>query len=121
VTGEDGRGVIGFPLKRTWDDGSRRWVYSDHSDERQDIRVDKKAIKASCDTAAEAMALMEVSIRAQADLLAIRKQAESRIKVLRGIVLPRESDVVMLVLDEQVDWVNPETGKTLLSIYEKDR
>ena len=72
-------------------------------------------------TSSEAMAMMEVSAAAEAAILATRKLAEARLKALDGKELPAASDVRLLAFDEWDEWVNPETGKTLLTIREEDR
>lgn len=115
VTAADGRAVIGHPLARTWDDAERRWMYAEENDTRSDVRVDMSAIRASCDTAAEAVALMEVSEVAQKAVLSVRKLAEARMKALSGATLARAPDVRLLSFDEHDEWVDPESGQTLLS------
>lgn len=116
VTTDDGRAVIGHELKRTWVQAERTWKYLDDSDLRSDVRVDKSAILFSCDTAAEAVAIMEVSRVAQDEIIRVRRIASARIKALCGQSLESASDVRLLVLDDRDEWVNPDTGKTLLSL-----
>jgi hypothetical protein len=116
VTSDDGRAVIGNELVRSWDDAERRWKYTDESDTRSDVRIDKSAIRASCDTAAEAVALMEVSAAAQKAIIHARKLAEARMKALGGASIATASDIRLLSFDEHDEWVNPDSGETLLSV-----
>lgn len=116
VTADDGRSVIGFPLARAWDDTEKRWKYTDESDTRSDVCIDKDAIRASCDTASEAAAMMEVSEVAQQEILAARKLAEARMKALSGASIAKAPDIRLLSFDEHDEWVDPESGKTLLSV-----
>jgi hypothetical protein len=116
VTADEGRAVIGNVLARSWDETERRWKYSDESDTRGDVRIDKSAISASCDTASEAVAMMEVSAAAQKTILDARKLAEARMKALAGKSIEPAPDIRLLALDEDDQWVNPESGETMLSL-----
>lgn len=116
VTADDGRAVIGNELVRSWDGAERRWKYTDESDTRSDVRIDRSAIRASCDTAAEAVAMMEVSAVAQKAILAARKLAEARMKALDGVSIATAADIRLLSFDEHDEWVDPESGKTMLSV-----
>ena len=116
VTADDGRAVIGHELRRVWVQSDREWRYFDDADLRSDIRVDKSAIRFSCDTAAEAMALMEISRVALEELSRVRKTAAARIMSLTGQSLASATSVRLLPLDEHDEWVNPYTGETLLSL-----
>lgn len=116
VTSDDGRAVIGNELVRSWDDVEKRWKYTDENDTRSDVRIDKSAIRASCDTASEAVAMMEVSAAAQTAILAARKLAEARMKALSGASIAKAPDIRLLSFDEHDEWVDPESGKTLLSV-----
>lgn len=116
VVSDDGRAVIGHELCKTWMPEDREWKLSDDSDVRSDIRVDKSAIRFSCDTAAEARAIMEISRVALDELSRIRKTAAARIRSLMGQSLASATHVRLLPFDDHDEWVNPDTGETLLSL-----
>jgi hypothetical protein len=116
VTSDDGRAVVGFPLAREWNDEERRWQYTDESDTRSDIRVEKSAIRASCDTASEAVALMEVSAAAQKAISQQSKLAIARMKALEGQAIAVSSDILLLSLDDRDEWVDAETGSVRLTV-----
>ena len=118
---DDGRAVIGHELRREWNNEDRDWRYFDDCDLRSDIRVDKAAIQVSCDTAAEVRALLEVSRVAFDELRSIRKVAAARMAALVGKSIASDSDVRLLSLEDRDDWIDPHSGKTLLSIPHDER
>ncbi|NTF17880.1 hypothetical protein G6L37_05655 [Agrobacterium rubi] len=116
VVSEDGRAVIGHELKRIWVQSEHAYRYFDEHDTKRDIRVEKSAIRFSCDTAAEALSIMEVSRVAHEDMIRARNIATERLKSLIGKEIQSASAVVLLCLDDRDDWVDPDTGNVLLSI-----
>ncbi len=116
VTADDGRAVIGNELVRSWDGVEKRWRYTDESDTRSDVRIEKAAIRASCDTVSEAVAMMEVSAAAQKAIIAAGKLAEARMKALAGASIAAAPDIRLLSFDEHDEWVDPDSGKTMLSV-----
>jgi hypothetical protein len=115
-TADDGRVVIGNLLVRSWDEQERRWKYSDESDTGSDVRIDKQAIRASCDTAAEAVAMMEVSRVAMDTFASVRRQVDARLASLAGNDIAGSPDLRLLSFDDHDEWIDAESGKTVLSL-----
>lgn len=123
VTEDKGRAVIGYEVVRSYDDGLKRFTYSQNKELGDGKVIDRSAIRVACDTVAEVDAVREVVRVLEENIRAETKAAQSRLAALEGASISSAGPVV---LKESLspegrkvpNWTDAKTGEIVHALTE---